>query len=359
LLAVWDPWEIYFLMFLPNFICVGIAVASSFIVQRLGRAIREARELGSYTLEERLGIGGMGEVWRARHKMLARPAAIKLIRSDASTAGSALNVDTVLQRFDREAQATALLTSPHTVQIYDFGVSEDQTFYYVMELLHGLDLDTMVVKFGPFPAERVIHVLRQACHSLREAHQRGLVHRDIKPANLFACYYGDDCDHVKVLDFGLVKFDGEAEGQAPHLTLQGVAAGTPATMAPEIARGLPADERADIYGLGCVAYWLLTGYPVFEGSTSVDVISQHLQKPPVPPSRRTELEVPVELERIVMQCLEKDPRARPASASELLDRLTECPRAEEWTSERAARWWRGHLPDMMAPPNSEPAPGPA
>jgi serine/threonine-protein kinase len=313
--------------------------------------IVEARRMGAYALERRLGRGGMGEVWLGRHALLARPAAVKLVRPDRPGGRGLHEAHVMQERFEREAQATAGLRSPHTVNLYDFGVADDGTFYYVMELLEGLDTDRLVRKLGPLPPERVVHVLRAVCHSLAEAHEAGLIHRDIKPANVFLCRYGREYDWVKVLDFGLVKAMEEPEGET-GLTIDGSVRGTPAFMAPEQAKGGGVDGRADIYAVGCVAYWLLTGQPVFEGSTAMEVLMHHVGSTPEPPSRRTELPVPAELERIVMSCLEKDPGKRPASAVELAARLEACPLERTWTAERARRWWETHRPDAT---EAEPA----
>jgi serine/threonine protein kinase len=214
----------------------------------------------------------MGEVWRAKHRLLARPAAIKLIRPEVLGAGSDAEHRTVLQRFEREAQATASLSSPHTIRVFDFGAAQDGRFYYVMEFLHGRDLETLVQEFGPLPADRVLYLLRQVCHSLAEAHARGMVHRDIKPANICLCRAGLDYDVVKVLDFGLVKLG------AVNATLAGdqMISGTPAFMAPEvIVGGGVVDGRADIYAIGGVAYYLLTGQLVFEADSPIQMLRHH------------------------------------------------------------------------------------
>lgn len=334
---------------IPTFICAGIAVFGSRIVYRLTRELSQARRLGSYRLVEKIGAGGMGEVWKAKHRLLARPAAVKLIRAEALRSPQGAS-GTALQRFEREAQATANLSSPHTVEIYDFGVTETGVFYYVMELLTGMDLRTLVERFGPLPAERVVHILVQACHSLADAHATGLVHRDVKPANLFVCRRGQDHDFVKVLDFGLVKHLGEIEPGSPQITIEGFASGTPEFMAPEMALDRRAvDERADLYALGCVAYWLLCGQLVFEGGTPTAILVQHAKDPPPPPSSRTELEIPAALESLVLQCLEKRPEARPQSAHELGQRLAACSTSlPAWSAERAAHWWRAHLPELAA-----------
>jgi len=335
----------YFSVVYSMVLAVIFAYFGSRIVYGLGMEIAEARRMGAYALERCLGRGGMGEVWLGRHAMLARPAAVKLVRSDRVGAHGVHESEVMLERFEREAQTTAGLRSPHTVNLYDFGVAEDGTFYYVMELLDGLDADKLVRTFGPLPPERVVHVLRAMCHSLAEAHESGLIHRDIKPANVFLCRYGREYDWVKVLDFGLVKAMEEPERET-GLTMAGSVHGTPAFMAPEQAKGGDGvDARADIYAVGCVAYWLLTGQHVFDGSTVMEVLMRHVGTAPEPPSKRTELPVPVELERIVMSCLEKDPANRPASAVELARLLEECPLESTWTADRARRWWETHRPD--------------
>jgi serine/threonine protein kinase len=252
-----------------------------------------------------------------------------------------------LRRFEREAQATARLRSPHTVELFDFGVVEDGAFYYAMELLDGLDADTLVRRFGPVPAERVVYLLRQVCHSLSEAESCGLVHRDIKPANIFLCRYGEDYDFVKVLDFGLVKaMGGIAEIEGPALTRENVLQGTPAFMAPEQALGeSDVDSRVDIYATGCVAYWLLTGQFVFTAETTMGLVLQHVQTQPTPPSARTQLQIPAALDQLVMSCLAKDPAERPQTARELSRRLTAvCEAGAAWTEDRAREWWAERQP---------------
>src|SRR4051812_18010581 len=241
---------------------VTLATITSRVTYGLRKQVAEANELGQYILEEKIGGGGMGEVWRARHRLLIRPAAIKLIRPQMSG-----DAELLLRRFEREARATAALKSPHTVQLYDFGATEDGRLYYVMELLDGLDLDTLVRQYGPVPAERVVHILHQVCASLQDAHLNGLVHRDIKPANVVVSRAGTTFDFAKVLDFGLVKLDTERKAEDDvKLTNEGSAGGTPAFMAPEVVLGAAGtDHRVDLYALGCVGYWLLTGKLVFAG----------------------------------------------------------------------------------------------
>jgi len=298
--------------------------------------------LGSYRLVSPLGSGGMGEVWRADHRLLARPAAVKLIRHDVP---SGARRDDLVRRFQREAQVTASLRSPHTVQLYDFGVNDSGSFYYVMELLEGLDLHRIVTRFGPQPSERIVALLRQTCRSLAEAHGRGLVHRDIKPANLFVTRLGTEYDYVKVLDFGVVK---EASGQDTTLVTRGGMQGTPAFMPPEIAMGdRPIDGRADLYSLACAAYWALTGQPPFEADTAGQMILPHVQSPPIPPSERSELPIPPSLEALLMRCLAKDPDGRPVSAVALDAELGAVPCEPAWTQERAREWWEMHAPDSV------------
>ncbi|MGD8700259.1 MAG: serine/threonine-protein kinase [Gemmatimonadales bacterium] len=336
----------------PYVFIVIMSYIAARIIYRLGTDIRRARELGSYHLLDLIGRGGMGEVWRAKHNMLARPAAIKLIRRDliASDPGA---VQTALDRFEREAQVTASLESPHTVDLYDYGISEDGNFYYVMELLDGVDLESLVHRSGPLPAERVIHLLCQTCRSLSEAHRRDLVHRDIKPSNIFLCRRAFEYDFVKVLDFGLVKPGSALEpGSERKMTETGVVAGTPDFIAPELAVGDGVvDGRSDIYSLGCVAYWLLTGQHVFEKDTSIATIVAHINAVPEAPSTRTELPIPVELESLVLACLSKAPAGRPASADQLERALNEIALETPWTQDRAAEWWSLHFPSNSLQPD--------
>jgi len=285
----------------------------------------------------------MGEVWLAKHRLLARPAAVKLIRHDKNPGPAR---EQLVRRFQREAQVTAGLSSPHTVQLYDFGVNDTGSFYYVMELLQGLDLNQIVTRFGPQPAERVAMLLRQACRSLAEAHARGLVHRDIKPANLFVARLGSEFDYLKVLDFGIVK--DQPGPESTMLTAQGVVQGTPAFMAPELVfadRGI--DGRSDLYSLACAAYWALTGQLVFAANTPEQMLLHHAQTPPVPPSQISELPVSPELELIIMRCLAKTPENRSGSALELEAELARVPFSHPWTQERAQTWWELHAPDIV------------
>ncbi|HET8623206.1 MAG TPA: serine/threonine-protein kinase [Gemmatimonadales bacterium] len=336
------PYQFLLGLVIPYLVVLLMVYVGSRVVYGLGAAVRQAREMGSYRLVEPLGKGGMGEVWRAQHRMLARPAAIKLIRPERFGATMEQSRE-VLRRFEREAQATALMRSPHTLELYDFGVASDGTFYYVMELLDGFDLDELVERFGPVPPERAIHFIRQICDSLSEAHAAGLIHRDIKPANLYTCRYGRSVDFVKVLDFGLVKHHGAPADD--KLTAEHVAGGTPAYMSPEQAiADEELDARSDLYSVGCVAYWLLTGTPVFKGRTAMETMMMHVHRVPESLTSRTEQPIPPELEAIVLACLDKDATRRPQSADELGLRLSAVPTDGEWTSQRAQTWWDTHRP---------------
>ena len=314
---------------------------------RLERQAQNAEDLGSYKLVCLMGEGGMGEVWRARPRLLARGAAIKIIRGSLVANTSAFQVDVLRKRFEREALAMAGLECPHTVSIFDFGVSRQGTFYYVMELLNGISLQALVDRFGPQPAGRVVYLMKHVCKSLEEAHRKGMVHRDIKPANVFIAKVGLDFDFAKVLDFGLVKCMNLAE--TTFLTQGGVTAGTPAYMAPEAALGAEeVDGRLDLYSLGCVAYFMLTGHLVFEEPNSTATALAHVQKEPVPPSHRTEILVPASLERVLLRCLAKSPGDRPDRAAELIEMLEACGDVEPWAGRQAEAWWMRHLPEKVA-----------
>jgi len=320
----------------------GAALIGSRAVRQMGREVRRAREMGAYVLEERLGAGGMGEVWRARHRLLARPAAVKFIRPEVLSGGDGGSQRVIVTRFEREAQATASMRCPHTIELYDFGVADDGTFYYVMELLDGFDLESMVTQFGPLPPQRVLHVLHQMCHALAEAHEHGLIHRDVKPGNVYVCRYGREYDWVKVLDFGMVK-TLRSEGEASlKLTAETFMGGTPAYMAPEQAFGDGTiDGRADIYQAGCVAYFALTGQLVFTGRTPVEMMMKHAREDPLPPSSKADAPIPPELDALVLRCLSKDPAQRPETADELAAAVAACARdLPPWTSAEAGEWWR-------------------
>ncbi len=341
-------------LLLPTLISVGMAWYAAGRIYGLRSDLSKARELGAYHLVEKLGEGGMGEVWKAEHRMLARPAAIKLIHPDVvnEAADSGRTPGRHLARFEREVQATAQLRSPHTIEVYDYGLTGSGTFYYVMELLDGLDLQEVVTRFGPMPPERVTSILLQACHSLAEAHGRGLVHRDIKPANIFLCRLGQDVDFVKVLDFGLVK--RTHAGGDTQLTQAGTFTGTPAYAPPEMA-GAGVDEvdsRADIYSLGCVAYWLVTGRTVFSANNTMQMLLKHINETPKPPSEYTIGPLPGELDRLILDCLAKDAADRVPSVDVLADRLRGIELPEQWTEAMARDWWQEHLPRSAVPANA-------
>jgi serine/threonine protein kinase len=290
--------------------------------------------LGAYEIVERIGEGGMGEVWLARHRHLRRLVAVKVIRPESLAADSA---DEARRRFEREAHATSALRSPHTVAVFDYGATNEGDVYYAMELLEGLSLAALVSEFGPLPAERAVYLLAGICESLGEAHERGLVHRDVKPANVFTCVMGGKYDFVKVLDFGLVKSIAGLDGKASPVTTATIA-GSPAFLAPEAVRGMIAPS-CDIYALGCVAYWLLTGKLVFEGQTPLEIILAHAQSTPVPPSVRAGSSFPAALDELVLACLEKDPQKRPATIAEIAEKLEICPVDPKWSNTRARRFF--------------------
>jgi serine/threonine-protein kinase len=333
------PGFMAFWAFAPAYICAGLAVVPATIVRRLGAAVKQARELGNYHLGERLGAGAMGEVYRASHRLLARPAAIKLMSPMQLGARDPEGQALMAERFRREAGAAASLRSPHTIGLYDFGQTADGTLYYAMEMLDGIDLQTLVDRHGPLPPARAAHLLRQACRSLAEAHRRGFVHRDIKPSNLMLCRMGTEVDYLKVLDFGLV----QVRTVDQRLTAPDVTAGTPAYMAPEAIDGVAAvDHRADLYALGCVAYWLISGRQVFRGASVIAVMMQHSRHAP-PPLTSPHGPICHALESIVMRCLAKDPAERPADALEIERVLAGC--AGSWSGDQATEWWRIHLPE--------------
>lgn len=309
-----------------------IAVGGVRTINTLRRQAFEARQLGQYRLKQLLGAGGMGEVHLAEHVLLKRPCALKLIHPD-----KAGNPNT-LARFEREVQATATLSHWNTVEIFDYGRTDDGTFYYVMEYLPGLNLHQLVEMFGPLPSERAIHLLMQTCDALSEAHARGLVHRDIKPGNIFAAHRGGVYDVAKLLDFGLVKPIAEI-GSESGVTQEGMIAGSPLFMSPEQATADKIDARSDIYSLGAVAYFLLTGRPPFDDDKPIKILMAHATQEPTPPSRLNP-EIPPDLERIILKCLAKSPDDRFDSARALRTALSECQSAGHWTRESAAGWWQ-------------------
>lgn len=331
----------------PNFFTAVFASMASALIYQISSDVTEERDLGSYRLGELIGTGGMGEVRRAHHRMLARDAAIKLIRREALGSLTTSQSQLLLRRFEREAQSTAALQSPHSVELFDFGTTADGSFFYVMELLTGMDLETMVRRFGPMPSSRVNYLLRQVCDSLQDAHQRGLVHRDIKPANIFSSKKGKHVDYVKVLDFGLVKVIQKDAVDDPLKTAAHSLHGTPAYLSPEAIVGeAGVDARSDLYSLGCVGYFLLTGKTVFEVEGVMNVLVAQVTRTPEPPSQRLSNPIDSRLEALVLRCLEKDPAARPQTAAEFEELLLLCD-AEPWTAAQANAWWQAHLPDAF------------
>jgi serine/threonine-protein kinase len=317
-----------FLVLLVGAIC---SVYGAYIMNSLRIAAVKAQKFGQYRLLRPLGEGGMGQVYLAEHQLLKRPCAIKLIRPDQAGNPQAL------ARFEREVWATAKLTHWNTIDIYDFGRTDDGTFYYVMEYLPGLDLGELVRRFGPMPAGRVIHVLRQLAAALREAHMAGLIHRDIKPSNVIVTTRGGVYDVVKLLDFGLAK--PVADEQAVQLTREGMIAGTPRYISPEqcTANGR-VDARSDIYSLGALAYVLLAGRPPFNQASAVEVVIAHLHEQ-VPPVSRWVVSVPEDLEAIVLRCLAKQPQDRFPNVEQLDAALAACQSAGDWTQDQARAWW--------------------
>jgi serine/threonine-protein kinase len=309
----------------------AVAVFGSYRFQVLHQQVFQAQQLGQYRLGARIGSGGMGEVYLGEHVLLRRPCAVKLIRPDQTRDPA------VLERFEREVQAMATLTHWNTVEVYDYGRADDGSLYYVMEYLPGPNLETLVGRYGPLPPGRAIYFLRQVCRALREAHGVGLLHRDIKPSNIIACERGGVHDVAKLLDFGLVQ---QAGRPSSRLTLHGAVLGSPPYMAPEQAVGRPdVDARADIYSLGGVGYFLLTGQPPFARETAMEMMLAHAYEPVAPP---VELQpgIPADLQEVILRCLDKKPEGRYAGAEELEKALAACADADRWTEESAAAWWR-------------------
>ena len=308
-------------------LAVGSA-SGAHLISRLRQEVAEARQLGQYRLRRRIGSGGMGEVYLAEHQLLKRPCAVKLIRRDRVTD------PTALARFEREVRLTAMLSHPNTVEIFDYGRTEDGTYYYVMEYLMGQSLADLVARDGPLPPGRAVYLLRQVCGALREAHAAGLIHRDIKPSNIFAAQRGGMDDVAKLLDFGLVL--PRTWALAPHLSEEGQILGTPLFMSPEqAAGGQQLDERSDIYSLGAVAYYLLTGRPPFDADGAIAVMIAHARDPVVPPSQ-VQVGIPDDLERVVLRCLAKDPTDRFQDAASLERALGDCTCSGYWDQDRAS-----------------------
>jgi tRNA A-37 threonylcarbamoyl transferase component Bud32 len=314
---------------------VLLATATSHVQYVLRARVARAAQLDRYLLEGRIGAGAMGEVYRARHALIQRPAAVKVLRPE-------LMGEEGLARFEQEVRLTCRLSHPNTVSVFDFGRTVDGRFYYAMEYLDGADLESIVEATGPFPPSRVIHVLQQAAASLAEAHAAGLVHRDVKPANVMLCRRAGEADVVKVTDFGLAR-EVRTGAAGPEAL-----AGTPLTMAPEVIRGRPAGPASDLYALGVVGCWLLTGMPVFDATSVADHLRSHLVEPPVPPSRRRE-GVPADLDACLLRCLAKDPDERPAGAAALRRDLASLADAGRWTAEDAAAWWAAHGDRLAGP----------
>jgi eukaryotic-like serine/threonine-protein kinase len=315
------------------FVAAGVAVFGTYTIHAVRREAFKAKQLGQYILKTKLGAGGLGEVYKAEHQLLKRPCAIKLIKPGKTTDAAAL------VRFEREVQATAMLTHWNTVEIFDYGHAEDGTFYYVMELLPGLTLENLVRGHGPLPPERAVHFLRQVCKALREAHAKGLIHRDIKPANIFAAERGGVYDVAKLLDFGLVKdrVAGDKDAKLPQIDSF---SGSPLYMCPEQSKAYDKlDARSDIYSLGAVAYYLVTGKPPFVSDSIWDIIASHAHDPVVPPSR-VNAAVPPDLELVIIRCLAKMPANRFQDAESLEEALAACQCAGKWTEEQATAWWQ-------------------
>lgn len=313
-------------------VCLGVVVFSYLSIRRLRRQIKENRKLGHYTLEEKIGEGGMGKVFKARHDMLKRPTAIKFLKQDI------LDKDSIA-RFQREAQLASQLTHPNTIEVFDYGVTPEGIFYYVMEYIDGLSLDQLVGQYGPLPPARVAYILKQVCYSLREAHAMEMVHRDLKPQNIMLCHRGGEADVVKVLDFGLVRMVEPTESQ--KITVFALVAGTPLYIAPErLSDPEIADPRSDIYSLGGVAFFLLTGRDVFQGKTIAEILAQVMKTTPPRPSDYAASDIPPEIDQLVLDCLAKTPDDRPASITELLEKLEGIAALTTWQAADAERWWR-------------------
>jgi serine/threonine-protein kinase len=310
---------------------VSVATVASRIIFGLRREAGRVKQLGQYHLVEKIGEGGMGAVYRASHAMLRRPTAVKLLHH-----ASEYNLD----RFAREVRLTAQLTHPNTVAVHDYGRTADGLFYYAMELLDGVDLERLVEREGRIPPGRVICILRQVADALSEAHGIGLIHRDIKPANIILCERGGRPDVAKVVDFGLVKNLMGSEGSVA-LSRDNAVMGTPLYMSPEAIRQPDAvDGRSDLYAVGAVGFFLLTGRPVFDGTSIMEVCTHHLYTEPERPSTRIGIALPGDVEAVLLRCLAKEPSARHASAAELVSALDACKDAHSWTRADGERWWK-------------------
>lgn len=329
-------WTLFGLLFAAAVAIFIFSVVVARLQTEARRATIKAKQLGQYSLDEKLGEGGMGIVYRAHHAMLQRPTAVKLLHADKTN-------EQTTARFEREVQLTAKLNHPNTIAIYDYGRTPDGVFYYAMEYLDGIDLERLVKQFGPQPDGRVVHILQQVCGSLAEAHALGMIHRDVKPANILLSERGGICDFVKVLDFGLAKAL-ESDGQATA-TLAGSLTGTPLYLSPEaIAHSDSIDARSDLYALGAVGYYLLAGVPVFDTVNVVELIHKHMTEMPQPPSVRSGRPISPEVEAIIMRCLAKRPDDRPRTAVELAADLERCSVMTPWTEGDARPWWQAFRP---------------
>jgi len=315
----------------------AISVLVTFILYYYSQNLSKAKKMGQYHIEGEIGRGGMGVVYKARHSFLLRPTAIKVM---TPTEG---DVKAAVARFEQEVKLASSLTHPNTITIFDYGHNAGYSFYYAMELLDGMDLERLVRRFGPLPANRVLFILNQVCGALGEAHHRGIIHRDIKPSNIFLTQRGGLYDFVKVLDFGLAKYIRDLGD--PAISRAGALLGTPRYISPESVHSkAKVDERTDLYMLGSVIYWLLTGQPPFGSSSSVDLIVDHVKNKPAKPSSQSELAIPQALDEIVMKCLEKKPEKRFQNPQELSKALQKVPIGKPWDQRQAKEWWSLHLP---------------
>jgi serine/threonine-protein kinase len=321
---------------------IALSIVASNVVFGLRREVERVRRLGQYTLDEKIGEGAMGVVYRARHAMLRRPTAIKLLPPQRMGQKN-------LERFEQEVQLTAMLTHPNTVAIYDYGRTPDGVFYYAMEFLDGINLEDLVRRYGAQPDGRVISILRQVCRALAEAHDLGVIHRDIKPGNIILTVRGGEPDVAKVVDFGLVKELDTGGGSQTRSGETNVLVGTPLYLSPEaISTPGMIDARSDLYALGAVGYFLVTGQPLFEGRTIMELCAHHLHTRPVAPSVRLGRRVDRQLEAVLLSCLEKDPAGRPPTAMAVHDALAASDGASDWSTEDAQRWWASYRPDGSA-----------
>jgi serine/threonine protein kinase len=341
-------WALFALLALSSIAIFVFTIIVARLRRDAQKAAIEAQQIGQYKLERKLGAGGMGVVYKAHHAMLRRPTAVKMLEPDKVNEGT-------IERFEREVQITSQLNNPNTVAIYDYGRTPEGVFYYAMEFLDGIDLQALVERYGPQPAPRVIHILDQICGSLYEAHSLGLVHRDIKPANIMLNRRGGQPDVVKVLDFGLVK--AQDDQRQASLTQQTSLTGTPLYMSPEaIQMPNSVDSRSDLYAVGAVGYYLLTGQSVFDAENVIDLCQKHVSTPPVPPSERSRTPIPAALESALLACLEKSRAKRPQTARDLAQLIARCAEASQWSIEDADAWWGRHERGQASVASSFPIP---